>query len=398
MRIAYLVNRYPAVSHSFVRREIAGIEAAGHEVARFSIRAPAADLPDVRDQEERGRTRVILAERAGVVLALARHLLLHPSLTVAAFRLAGRMTPATWKAPVRRLAYVAEACWLANALHRGRVEHLHAHFGTNPAAVARLVGKLTGIPYSFTVHGPDEFDAPVELDLGGKASDAAFTVAISRYGRSQLMRWTPVDHWPRLAIVRCGVEPTALQDGPTAEREGFCCVARLSAQKGLPVLLDAVALLRARGRLPRVVVIGDGEMRAELAAAITRRGLGESIELVGSRDGAAVLDALRRSRAMVLPSFAEGLPVVLMEAFATGTPVITTTVAGIPELVDERCGWLVPPGSPEALANAMAAAMDADAALLAEMGAEGRRRVAQAHDSQANAAELATLIERSAAR
>ncbi len=395
MQIAYLVNRYPTVSHTFIRREILGIEAQGHRVHRYSIRAAPDALPDAADRAERQQTAVVLGQALPVLLIAAASLALRsPDRMWRAWRTSRPMTPRTPRGFLARFAYLIEACWLAAAMRRAGVEHLHAHFGTNPAAVARLVHLLSGIPYSFTAHGPDEFDEPQQIDLAGKIADARFVVAISDYGRSQLCRWAATDHWSRIVVVRCGVDLASIAaDAGTRERDlDFCGVARLAPQKGLPILVAAVDLLRQTGTDVRVSIIGEGPLRPTLEREIASRRLGDHITLLGSQDGAAVIDLLGSARAMLLPSFAEGLPVVIMESFAVGTPVIATAIAGIPELVDARCGWVIAPGSVEALAAAMRAALATDAEARRAMGAEGRRRVARDHDAGANARLLLTHI------
>lgn len=393
MRVAYLVNRYPAVSHSFIRREIAGVEAAGVDVLRFSIRPPDASLPDAADRAELDRTTVILAQpKSALLCAAAKTALAKPGRFLGALKAALAMGQGRPKIALRHLIYLVEACWLARAL--AGVDRLHAHFGTNPAAVARLVHLLSGIPYSFTVHGPEEFDAPGALDLPAKIRDAAQVVAISDFGRSQLMRWTKPAQWPKLKVVRCGIDEgfASAPPAPPVSAAELCCVARLSAQKGLPLLIEAAAALRARGVAFHLTLVGDGEMRQEIEAAIAERGLGETITITGYLDAAGVRARLLASRAMVLPSFAEGLPVVIMEALALRVPVVTTAIAGVPELVDASCGWVVPAGSIEALCDAMAAALATDPADLRAMGEVGRARVLARHDARANGAAMAELF------
>jgi colanic acid/amylovoran biosynthesis glycosyltransferase len=393
MRVAYLVNRYPAVSHSFIRREIAGVEAAGVDVARFTIRLPDANLPDAADRAELGKTTVILRQPKTALLgATLATLLSHPGRFLKAMRAAIGMAQGRPKVALRHLVYLVEACWLAKRL--AGFDRLHAHFGTNPAAVARLVHLLSGLPYSFTVHGPEEFDAPGMLDLPAKIADAAQVVAISDFGRSQLMRWTSPDQWGKLQVVRCGIDEgfAAAEPAPLVAAVELVCVARLSGQKGLPLLIEAIDLLRKRNVPVHVTLVGDGELRGDIERMIADRGLGALVTITGYLDADGVRARLVAARAMILPSFAEGLPVVIMEALALSVPVITTAIAGVPELVDSSCGWVVPAGSVKALADAMIAALAADPAELRAMGGIGRARVLARHDARANGAAMAELF------
>jgi len=394
MRIAYLCNRYPAVSHSFVRREIAGVEAAGHAVDRYTVRAPGTIL-DAGDRAEAARTTAILnAGAIGLATALIAAAIRTPRAFAGALCLAVKSASWSPAALVRHLAYLGEAAWLVRRFRAHPVDHLHAHFGTNPAMVARLVRRLGGPPYSFTAHGPDEFDRPEALDLKGKVAEAQLAVAISSFGRSQLMRWSDPADWGRLAVVRCGVDASFLAaeppHAPSAPR--FAAIARFNAQKGLPLLVEAAALLKARGRDFRLDIAGDGDLREALVARIAATGLTEQVYLVGPLDGAGVRRLLEEARVFVLPSFAEGLPVVIMEALALARPVIATAIAGTPELVDAGCGWLVPAGSAKAVADAMEAAVDASDDTIAALGAEGRRRVAERHDADRNARDLLAAL------
>ena len=180
MRIAYLVNCYPAPSHSFIRREIAGVEAAGLTVLRYSIRTAPPSLPDPRDAAEREVTTTVLTQGVfALVGALAAQIITHPAGFLRAIGRALAMARASWGSAWRQLAYLAEAAWLCRAWRRDGVTHVHAPFGTNPAAVARLARAWGGPRYSFTVHGPDEFDTPLSGDLQGKIADAAFVAGIS---------------------------------------------------------------------------------------------------------------------------------------------------------------------------------------------------------------------------
>ena len=398
MRIAYLINCYPAPSHSFVRREIAGVEAAGLTVLRYSIRPAPDALPDPRDAAELGVTTTVLSQGAlPLIAAVLIEVLAHPLGFLRALGRAFTMARVDWSRGWRQLAYLCEAAWLNRDWRRQGVTHVHAHFGTNPTAVARLARAWGGPRYSFTVHGPDEFDAPGAIDLSGKIADAAFVAGISSYGRSQLMRWSRPEDWTKIAVVRCGVDQSFLDSSTDApDNATLCCVARLGPQKGLHILIDAVAKVVPDRPDLRVVIVGDGPLRDALEAQAKTLGVSASINFVGVKSGDAVREHLLDARAFVLPSFAEGLPVVLMEALALRRPVITTWIAGIPELVDGSVGWLSPPGDADALAIAIHAALNTPVAALVEMGDEGRQRVKSMHDADANGTHLADLIRASA--
>jgi glycosyltransferase involved in cell wall biosynthesis len=398
VRLAYLCNLYPAVSHSFVRREIEGVERAGHEVHRFSLRPARSDLKDEADLNEATRTKAVLGRSVAALLGSAIILsLLRPVNTTSALATAYRLAGPGLRQKFRHLAYWLEAAWLVRRIEQLKIDHLHAHFGTNPAAVAAIARAWGGPPFSFTVHGPDEFDAPVALGLAAKIEAASFVAAISSYGRSQLMRWSSPDHWDKIEVIRCGIDGGFLEAKPQPIPEGsteFVCVARLSAQKGLPLVIAACGRLRAAGETFTLRIIGDGEMRTVLTAEIRHRKLEGLVSLVGVRTSAEIRDYLLDARAFVLPSFAEGLPVVIMEALALSRPVITTAIAGIPELVDNECGWLIPAGSEDALVEAMTQALRASGEELAAKGAVGRDRVHRFHDANRNAASLVEAIHK----
>ncbi len=397
-RIAYLTNAYPRPSHSFIRREILALERQGFDVRRFSIRPNDCALPDEADRRELEHTAILLDGRyAALLLAVGAMALRRPRRFARALAMTlGMCTRGLADVP-RHLAYLAEASRLVGVLEAAGIAHVHVHFGTNPAAVARLARQLGRLTYSITVHGPDEFDAPVALSLRAKAADAAFVVGVSAFGRGQLMRWLRPEDWRRIQVVRCGVDP-AFQtvaavpiDTAAAASKTLVCIARLSAQKGLPLLIEAARLVADRMDF-QLRIIGTGDMHDQLAAQIAALGLSGTVTLLGARSGDDVRAELLAARALVLPSFAEGLPVVLMEALGLGRPVVATLIAGIPELVDASCGWLVPSGSAALLADAMGAALAAEPETLLAMGEAGRRRVRRDHDADTNAGQLAALL------
>ncbi len=390
--LAYLVNVYPKISHSFIRTEIAALERLGLRVSRFTVRRSPESFSDADERSEAERTIALLDGNLGGMAAAALQSLLHRP--VASLR-ALRRSLRSERNLVRACAYFAEAAVLAREMRLRQIRHVHVHFGTNPVAVARLAACLAPISYSFTAHGPDEFDAPLALDLPGKIADSAFAVGVSSFGRSQLMRWSDPAHWDRIRVVRCAVAPDFLDEPEPGEAglksNRLLCVARLSPQKGLPLLLAAAALIAPDHDFV-IDIIGDGDGRAVLEEQIRTMNLQAHVRLLGWRSPVDVRKALLSSRALVLPSFAEGLPVVLMEAMALGRPAVTTAIAGIPELVDDANGWLVPSGSVDALAAAITAVLEASPDRLRTMGEEGRRRVRLMHNPDTNARELAQLL------
>jgi glycosyltransferase involved in cell wall biosynthesis len=395
------VNHYPLTSHSFIRREIRGLEAHGVHVLRFSIRPPEQVLPTQSDRLEQRRTRVILSAGlpriAAAVVALS---LRRPMRFLGALALAARLGWGSDRGMLRHLAYLAEACVLARWLARAGVDHVHAHFGTNPAAVAAICHALGGPGFSFTVHGPVEFDRPEALRLAEKIRRSAFVVAVSSFGRGQLLRWAREEDWAKVQVVRCGLDEDLLRAEPTEVPDvpRLVCIARLDEQKGHLLLLDAVSRLAADGLQFEVVLVGDGPLRGRIERTVRDAGLEHHIRLLGWTSGDEVRKVVLASRALVLPSLAEGLPVVLMEALALGRPVITTAVAGIPELVEPGVsGWLLPSGSSEVLEHALRDVLHTPVYRLAEMGRAGKAVVARNHDAVREAGKLVRLF-RSAVR
>lgn len=397
MKIAYLVNQYPKISHSFIRRELRAVETqVGSDVLRMTIRATLEPLVDPADQEEQALTRELLAGGAkGLLPDVASMASREPRRFARASAMAARLGYRSDRGIARHGAYLAEACRVVRWCAEEGVTHLHAHFGSNPAAVAMLARELGGPTFSFTAHGTETFDFPPFIGIPEKVAHAAFVVAVSEYGRSQLCRWSAREHWSKIHVVRCGADEafTEFEPTPIPKEPRLVCVARLSGEKGHLVLMDACALLKKRDVRFMLELVGDGDLRPQIESLVAEYDLGDSIRFAGWGDTEMVRTAVSRSRALVLPSFMEGLPVVLMEAFALGRPAISTHVSGIPELVSPgETGWLVPAGAAEPLADAMQAAIEATPEYLNTLGANGRARVLNNHDASKEAARLVELI------
>jgi glycosyltransferase involved in cell wall biosynthesis len=397
--VAYLVNQYPKVSHSFIRREILALEADGIPVLRFSVRSCATELVDEADRQELDKTRFILGVGLfGVLLSFCRVAISRPSQFWQSFRLAWKLGHRSEQGILYHLIYLAEACVLLEWLNQADVAHLHAHFGTNSTTVALLCRSLGGPPYSFTVHGPEEFDKVQAIGLPEKIKRADFVVAISSFGKSQLYRWCSLDQWPKIHVVHCGVDQAYLDHPftPMPTEPQFVCIGRLCEDKGQLLLVQAAQQLIQEGFRFRLVLVGDGTIRPEIEALIAAHHLQPYIEITGWASNVEVRRHLLNAWVMVLPSFAEGLPVAIMEALALGRPVISTTIAGIPELVKPGvCGWLTPPSSVEDLVSTMRQALQASPEHLEHLGRQGAACVAQQHNVAIEAGKLATLFRAS---
>jgi len=382
--VAYLVSQYPLISHTFIEREIEGLRALGVPVHTFSIRPPGALLSEAM-RTEAERTTVLQDSLPAIAKAGLRELVAHPGATLASAGRALGTGEARARSRVWQLFYFSEAMRLLEELNTLGVRHIHAHFANNGADVARAaiaharrVDPDGGWRWSFTMHGPTEFEAVERFDLAATVADADAVACISDFTRSQLMRLAAPSDWPKLDVVHMSVdtdrfvppeEPRA--DGPLRILD----VGRLVPEKGAPVLLDAVELLSQRGVDVELRLVGGGDLEADLARIIAERGLGTRVTLVGSVGQDEILDQYHWADVFCLPSFQEGLPVVLMEAMATELPVVTSTINGIPELVkDGSNGYLLPPGRADLLADALAK-LASDPELRRQLGNRARTDV-----------------------
>lgn len=396
MRVAYVINQYPKVSHTFIRREIQALEAQGVNVDRYAIRGWADELADAGDLGERQRTRYVLqVGPLALLYTCLRGLTRSPLVWFRALTLALRLSVGSDRPWYVHLVYFCEACQLLQWWRHSPVQHVHAHFGTNAAEVVMLSHALGGPSYSLTVHGSEEFDKPAALHLAEKMIHSRFAVAISSFGRSQLWRHLPHAHWNKVHVVHCGLEKAFHEVArlPMPATPRLVCVGRLCEQKGQLLLLDAAVRLRDAGYAFELVLAGDGDMRPEIELLIARHGLHDQVRITGWISAEQVRTELLAARALVLPSFAEGLPVVIMEAMALRRPVLSTYVGGIPELVlNGQHGWLFPAGDIDALTTAMGECLIATTATLQLMGDAAFTRVRERHDADTAATKLAALF------
>ena len=378
-KVAYLISEYPAPSHTFIRREIAALREKGCEIATFSVRKtdPASDGP--LDRAERSTTTAILDRPAAAFVgALLAEATSSPRKFVSTFALALRHRVPGLRAAIWALFHFAEAIVFARLVRGGGHGRIHCHFANSGATVGMLAANHLEVPWSVTLHGISETDYPAGALLADKVRRASFVACASWFMRAQAMRIVEPVHWDKLRIVRCAIDPTALPAPSQASADGsvsLICVGRLSSEKGHAGLLSSLKTVTDNGHGARLCIVGDGPLMASLRAQTALLGLDRLVTFAGRLDEQATLKAIADSECLVLPSLMEGLPVVLMEAMALGRPVLTSWVAGIPELVDPgRNGLLFAPGDWDSLTEQLTLLV-ADPALRARLGTAAKQRI-----------------------
>ena len=385
------MNSYPMTSTTFIRREIESLEAMGLDIQRYAVRKWSDKLVDPLDIADQSRTQYLLSGNTiKLFTSFFIVLLSNPIGFLKALNLWINVCRNSIHISFKHFAYLLQASYFYRLCKQNDLQHVHTHFSTNATTVAMLAKQMGGASYSFTAHGPDEFVDPTALSIHLKVQHAAVVVAISNYCRVQLVRFSSYEYWDKIIISHCGLHVDDFTPSYEfeAENQSLVCVGRICPQKAQLLFPPALAQLKSEFPNMKVHFIGDGESRAALEAAIDKYDVRNMVVLHGWKVNTEVREMLTKSRALLLPSFAEGLPVVIMESFALGRPVISTYIAGIPELVDEKCGWMVPAGSIDHIASAIRLALQASPSTLTKMGQEGRRRIETAHNLKTIAAVL----------
>jgi glycosyltransferase involved in cell wall biosynthesis len=405
MRVAYVCNRYPAISNTFILREVQALRRRGVEVHTITVRRPGREhILSAADREEDARTYAILPLAPLAMLrAHLAALLRRPRRYLATLVLARRLSRPGPRAHLWALFYFAESVQIWHECRRRGIDHLHAHFTHVASDDALLAAHLGGWTWSFTTHGGLEFFDVTHTRLAEKARRADAVMCVSDFGRSQVMAHVEERHWSKLHVVRCGLEPALFARDPQTAREQapprleLLCVARLVRLKGHAVLLRALAMLHATGVPIHATLLGDGPSRPELERLAAQLGIADDVTFAGAVGQDEIASWYARADAFCLPSFAEGLPVVLMEAMAMGLPVVASRITGVPELVEhERSGLLVTPGRADELAAALER-IATDPQLRARLGARAREQVLELHDVDRSSEMLHAILERTVA-
>jgi colanic acid/amylovoran biosynthesis glycosyltransferase len=415
-RIAYVTSAFPYLSETFVLREVAELERRGWDVQVFALKPPP--LVGTHAEAARWIPRVHLpALRSREVLGANAHYLLRRPL-----RLAGLWAQALWwhrsslNFALRVPVILLRSASIARELERRDIGHVHAHFATHPTLAALAAARLSGASFSVTVHAHDIFVR--QTGLRQKLSRARFVACISQFNRQFLLDRYPDLSPQSLILVRCGVDPRKFAPAsdaprplpappPAAPRTSsgaptltrILCVASLQEYKGVQVLLEACARLVDQVAQFECLLVGAGPLRPELEARAHALRLTDRVQFLGPQPEERVAELVRQATIFVAPSIVardgqmDGIPVALMEALASGVPVVASDLSGIPELVrHEQTGLLVPPGNPEALALAIARLAN-DQALAERLATQGREHVRREFDLETNTALLADLFQ-----
>jgi colanic acid/amylovoran biosynthesis glycosyltransferase len=399
LRIAYLCSLYPAISHTFIMREVDALRSLGAEIDTFSIhRAGPEHINGDADHAAAASTFSILPPKPGELLgAHARAAILHPLAYIRTLAKSLRLGRSGLVGRIWQLFYFAEAIVLWEQCDEKRIRHIHAHLANVAADVALLAAAFGSAAdrehpwsWSFTMHGPTELFAVEEFRLAKKVRHASFVVCISDFTRSQLMMLCDTADREKLHVVHCGIPLERFTPHvQLAEQESMLLyVGRLVPEKGQAVLLEALSLVRRRGTLLGATLVGEGPQRSGLEALAEQLGVRADTHFAGALGQEEILALYERATVFCLPSFAEGVPCVLMEAMAMEIPVVSTFVAGIPELIEnEHTGLLVAPGRADLLADAIERLIT-DSELRRRLGTRGAEKVAAEFSSEGTAEQL----------
>lgn len=389
-RVAYLVSQYPAYSHTFILREVLQLRQFGVEIVTASINLPDRPFDKLTDIERQEAEQTFYIKQQGMVkavVALVKTLVLNPVGLLRGVKHAIKLGGWNIKQVLYHFFYLIEALLLGQWMQTQNVQHLHVHFATPAASVGLLVKTVFGYSFSFTVHGPDEFYDVTGYHLLEKIVAADFVFCISHYARSQVMKLSPVQAWSKFDICRLGVDTERFIPAVKSKENAICqllCVGRLTPAKGQAILLESVAQLKQQGITVHLTLVGMGPDEQSLKNYAESLDIVAQVTFTGAVDQDHILAYYNLADMFVLPSFAEGLPVVLMEAMAMEIPCITTTITGIPELIQQgQNSLLVPASDCEGLTQAIKQLAE-NPALRQQLGTAGRLKVLSDYELSKN--------------
>jgi len=397
MRIAYLLSEYPTLGHTYLLREVRELRALGWEIQTVSIRRPGErpSSMSAAETEEQGSTWYVLGTPPWEFLWA--HLTTFGTRPVAywrGFATAWRLARFARRPSLFAIAYFSEAILAGHWLRKAGFTHVHSVYSTT---IGLILSRIFPVQLSMTLHGPEEFINPDGFGIKEKVEAALFVCSISHFGKSQIMLSSSPADWHKIEVTPLGIDcaegpPVICREDPAPFR--LIAVGRLAPAKGYPILLEAVAALVAAGRSIHLTLVGEGPERSRLEQQASRLGILDKVVFAGWKTQTELHDLYRNSDLCVLSSFAEGIPVVFMEAMALGVPCVAPRIAGIPELIRDGIeGFLVTPASVEELAGAIGDMMDKPS-LRRQMALSSRERVVEKYNLHKNAAHLAAIFSR----
>lgn len=398
IKIGYLTSRYPAISHTFILREVNKLREHGFEIYTASINAVDRNPEQLTAQEQKEVDNTFYVKPSGIWGVLKAHvktIFTHPIWYLKGLKFALSLNKTDLRKLLYNFFYFVEAVMVGQWMRSHKVNHLHVHFGMAAATVGLIAKHTFPIEFSMTIHGPDEFYNVDDNYLSQKILDAKFICCISNFARSQLMMLSPPSEWHKFDISPLGVDPKVFklrQNQPASDVFEILCVGRLVPVKGQFILLNAVRKLLAEGRKVRLRYVGDGPDRATLEKMVADNQLNEYIIFEGAVNQDKILQFYQSAHIFTIASFAEGVPVVLMEAMMMGIPSISTHITGIPELIHQGEGLLVAPSDEEGLAQAIRKLMDDDN-FYQQIAQAGHESVMERYELTKNTKRLAHIFE-----
>ncbi len=405
VKIAYLCSSYPAVSHTFILREVEALRRLGAAITTFSIHRTDRDqLLAAADRDAFESTVTILPPRWGRLLRAHLRLAIgNPSAYLSTLALAWSLAPAGPRGRLWQIFYFGESVALWSECRRRGLRHIHVHLANVAADVALLASQIGCAvepehpwSWSFTMHGPTEFFDVRHFRLAEKINHARFVVCISDYARSQLMALSDPEMWGKFHVIHVGLpveQFTRLGDEPPLLSDAeILCIGRLVPEKGQAVLLKAVATLIERGHAVKLTIAGAGQDKSSLELQARRLGIASRVSLPGAVGQEQIRGLYEEASIFCLPSFAEGIPVVLMEAMAMRIAVVGTRITGIPELIEDgETGLLVAPGCRDQLADSLERLL-VDRRLRHRLGGNARKKIIGDFNAENSAAQLHALF------
>jgi len=396
IKVAYLASEYPGISHTFIFREIKTLRELGFQVETASIRR-VAHLDRMTSEEKSDARQTLYIKSSSPWHVIRSHASLMGKGFKAYLAMFAQAISFSSKAPFslfKAVAYFIEAGILLEWMHKNSLDHVHVHFA-NPAATVAMIASCFGTTsFSLSVHGPDIFYNVDTALLAGKVIRAERVRCISHYCRSQLMRLLPHEMWSKLDIVRCGIDSAKFSPRPDPGNgiPEILCVGRLVPAKGQHILLSACGILKMRDIPFSLTFVGDGEDRPSLENLARQLEIEKEITFTGAVGQDEVLQYYSRADVFAIASFAEGVPVVLMEAMAMEIASLSTNITGIPELIDHlENGFLTLPSDVDGLADALQELL-MNRELRRSIGVKGREKVMKQYDLTVNCQKMADFF------